>query len=171
MVPDFVSMERAFDARQFCAYTAYGSGWRLCHCTRGRIHILNSAHVTLRIDPFPSNAELNELWQTAWGSQDDRDFSTILSRSLVHVGALANDQLVGFINVAWDGGIHAFLLDTCVVPAMRRRGIATQLVEKATEIARDRGAAWLHVDFEPHLAALYRKCGFGPTEAGLIKLR
>lgn len=132
---------------------------------------LNHANVTLRIDPFPSNDALNELWRSAWSADEDRDFSAVLSRNLGHVGAFSGDQLVGFINIAWDGGIHAFILDTCVTPAMRRQGIATQLVEKATELARERGAAWLHVDFEADLAALYRKCGFRPTEAGLIKLR
>ena len=127
-------------------------------------------NVALRVDPFPSNAELNGLWHAAWNSRQDRDFSAILSRSLCHVGAFADNELVGFMNVAWDGGIHAFILDTCVAPALRRRGIATQLVEKAIEVARERGAEWLHVDFKSDLAVLYRKCGFRPTEAGVIKL-
>jgi ribosomal protein S18 acetylase RimI-like enzyme len=132
---------------------------------------LTNSNVALRIDPFPSNSELNKLLRTAWSSQEDRDFSVILSRSLVHVGAFAGNQLVGFVNVAWDGGIHAFILDVCVIPALRRQGIATKLVEKAIEFARDRGAEWLHVDFEPDLAVFYRKCGFRHTEAGVIKLR
>ena len=132
---------------------------------------MNTANVTLRIDPFPSNDELNGLWREAWSSREGRDFSTILSRSLGHIGAFAGNQLVGFINVAWDGGAHAFILDTCVSPAMRRQGIATRLIEKATELAGDRGAEWLHVDFELDLAALYRKCGFRASEAGVINLR
>lgn len=132
---------------------------------------MNTANVALRIDPFPSNDELNGLWRAAWNAHEERDFSAILSRSLAHIAAFSSDRLVGFVNVAWDGGIHAFILDTCVMPTMRRQGIATRLVEKATEVARDRGAEWLHVDFEQEYAALYRKCGFRPTEAGIIKLR
>lgn len=132
---------------------------------------MNHANIALRIDPFPSNDQLNGLWRSAWSADKDRDFSAVLARSLGHVGAFAGDQLVGFINIAWDGGIHAFILDTCVAPAMRRQGIATQLVEAAIELARERGAEWLHVDFETDLAVLYRKCGFRPTEAGLINLR
>jgi GNAT superfamily N-acetyltransferase len=57
-----------------------------------------------------------------------------------------------------------------VHPDFRRQGIATALVKKAEELTRERGAAWLHVDFEPHLAEFYRRCGFRPTEAGLIRL-
>ncbi|MBY3049297.1 GNAT family N-acetyltransferase [Rhizobium laguerreae] len=124
----------------------------------------------LRIDPFPPAAELNALFSAAWGSPHNRDFTAILSRSLAHIGAYQDDWLVGFVNVAWDGGIHAFILDTSVHPDMQRQGIATRLVREATRVARERGAEWLHVDFEPHLTGLYRACGFTPTEAGLIKL-
>ncbi|MBY3147375.1 GNAT family N-acetyltransferase [Rhizobium laguerreae] len=124
----------------------------------------------LRIDPFPSAAELNALFSAAWDSPHNRDFTPILSRSLAHIGAYQDDRLVGFVNVAWDGGIHAFILDTSVHPEMQRQGIATRLVREATRVARERGAEWLHVDFEPHLTGFYRACGFRPTEAGLIKL-
>jgi len=44
-------------------------------------------------------------------------------------------------------------------------------VRLAAKLARDRGAKWLHVDFEPHLEGFYRACGFGPTAAGLMALR
>ncbi|MBB2752518.1 UNVERIFIED_ORG: GNAT superfamily N-acetyltransferase [Rhizobium aethiopicum] len=87
------------------------------------------------------------------------------ARSLAHIGAYHDNRLVGFVNVAWDGGIHAFLLHTCVHPDMRRQGIATQLVREAMRITRARGAEWLHVDFEPHLTSFYRACGFRPTWA------
>ena len=132
---------------------------------------MNASATAFRIDPFPSNDELNRLFRSAWNADGDKDFSTILARSLTHVAAFHEGSLVGFVNVAWDGGIHAFLLDTCVEPAMRRQGIATRLVKAAIEAARARGAEWLHVDFEPHLTSFYRACGFKPTEAGLIRLR
>ncbi|MBY5841472.1 GNAT family N-acetyltransferase [Rhizobium leguminosarum] len=124
----------------------------------------------IRIDPFPSAAELNALFSAAWSSPHNRDFAPILSRSLAHIGAYQDERLVGFINVAWDGGIHAFILDTSVHPDMQRQGIASRLVREATRVARERGAEWLHVDFEPHLTGFYHACGFRPTEAGLIKL-
>ena len=127
--------------------------------------------VRLRIDPFPSQDDLNRLWLEAWGSHEPNDFSGILARSLAHITAYEDDQLVGFVNVAWDGGIHAFILDTCVTPRMRRKGIATGMVIEATNVARERGAKWLHVDFEPQLASFYQSCGFRRSEAGLIKLK
>ncbi|MBY5333174.1 GNAT family N-acetyltransferase [Rhizobium leguminosarum] len=124
----------------------------------------------IRIDPFPSATELNALFSAAWGSPHSRDFTAILPRSLAHIGAYQDDRLVGFVNVAWDGGIHAFILDISVHPEMQRQGIATRLVGEATRVARERGAEWLHVDFEPHLTRFYHACGFRPTKAGIIKL-
>jgi GNAT superfamily N-acetyltransferase len=126
--------------------------------------------ITCLIDPFPSDAALSALWRDAWSASGERSFQPILQRSLCHIGAFAGDRLVGFVNVATDGGIHAFVLDTCTHPDFRHRGIATQLVRLATDTARQRGAQWLHVDFEPHLEAFYTACGFRPTKAGLIAL-
>jgi ribosomal protein S18 acetylase RimI-like enzyme len=122
-------------------------------------------------DPVLGNEALNTLWAAAWNSTSSRDFQPILSRNLAHVGAFAGQRLIGFVNVAWDGGVHAFILDTCVDPAFRRRGIASALVERAKALASERGAEWLHVDFEPHLTGFYRGLGFASTEAGLIHLR
>jgi len=121
-------------------------------------------------DPFPEAGQLAQLWRRAWGGEPPAGYGRVLERSLAHAGAMDGARLVGFVNVAWDGGLHAFLLDTCVDPDHRRQGIATRLVERATTLARARGAEWLHVDFEPHLEEFYRGCGFRPTAAGLIRL-
>ena len=121
-------------------------------------------------DPLPSPADLDGLFRAAWGGPAG-DYSKILPRSLVHVGAYDGERLVGFVSVAWDGGKHAFLLDTTVHPDWQRQGIATQLVKRAAELARERGAEWLHVDYEPHLEDFYRGCGFRATGAGLIALK
>ena len=127
--------------------------------------------IRLAADPFPTDEQLAPLWQAGWGSPlAPRYARTVLKRSLAHVGAYDAERLVGFVNVAWDGGVHAFLLDTTVHPEFQRQGIATSLVRRAAELAGDRGAQWLHVDYEPHLESFYRGCGFRPTLAGLIAL-
>jgi len=100
-----------------------------------------------------------------WGAQLER-------WALTWVGAFSNDQLVGFVQVCWDGGSHAFVLDTAVHPDHGRQGIGKQLVLTAAEEARRAGCEWLHVDYEPHLKPFYEDaCGFRPTDAGLLKLR
>ena len=84
---------------------------------------------------------------------------------------LPGGGLVGFVNVAWDGGDHAFLLDTKVAREHHRQGIATLLVEHAVRHARAAGCEWLHVDFAEHLATFYLDaCGFRSTPAGVIHL-
>lgn len=118
----------------------------------------------------PADSALRALWQAVWNDPGYANPDAILSRSLCYVCAWADGTLVGFVNVAWDGGIHASIFDTSVHPSYRRRGIGTALVRHAAQEARQRGAHWLHVDFEPQLADFYGACGFGPTSAGLMKL-
>jgi GNAT superfamily N-acetyltransferase len=74
------------------------------------------------------------------------------------------------LNLAWDGGAHAFLLDTTVHPDHQRRGVGTELVRRAVTAARQGGAEWMHVDYEAHLKGFYHACGFRPSPAGLIRL-
>ncbi len=126
--------------------------------------------IRVAVDPLPSAADLDGLFRAAWGNPAG-DYSKILPRSLVHLGADEGDRLVGFVNVAWDGGKHAFLLDTSVHPDMQRQGLATRLVKQAAELAGQRGAEWLHVDYEPHLAGFHEGCGFRQTGAALIQLK
>lgn len=38
-------------------------------------------------------------------------------------------ELAGFVNVAWDGGVHALILDIVVARPLWRHGIGTRLVE------------------------------------------
>lgn len=95
-----------------------------------------------------------------------------LDHSLGWVCARDDGELVGFVNVAWDGAAHAFILDTMVAQKAGRRGIGTELVSLAVGQARAVGCEWLHVDFEDHLRAFYfSACGFTPTNAGLIALK
>jgi GNAT superfamily N-acetyltransferase len=91
--------------------------------------------------------------------------------SLGWVCARLGGELVGFVNVAWDGADHAFVLDTVVALTVRRRGVGTELVKVATKEARAAGCEWLHVDFEGHLLNFYiHACGFTPSAAGLVAL-
>jgi len=123
-----------------------------------------------RESPPLGDAELNALLAAAWPAYQTTAFAPVLERSLAWIAAYAAGELVGYVNVAWDGGAHAFLLDTTVHPRHQHRGIGTELVRRAAAAARARGAEWLHVDYEPHLDTFYRGCGFRPTHAGLIDL-
>ena len=119
------------------------------------------------------NREANALHAEAFDNRvlDDDWVAQVEGRSLGWVTARDGRRLVGFVNVAWDGGVHAFLLDTMVARAYRRRGLAMRLVKEATEQARAAGCEWLHVDFDEELRSFYLDaCGFEPAPAGVIRL-
>lgn len=120
-----------------------------------------------------TNAELNLLHANGFDHDphDDDWEAQVANHSLGWVCAYDGDELVGFVNVAWDGAFHAFILDTVVTERIRRRGIGRRVVEIAAGHAREAGCEWLHVDFDPELRDFYFKaCGFESTDAGLIAL-
>ena len=121
-----------------------------------------------------ANAELNALHAEGFGhSLLDEDWEGQLARhSLGWVVARDADRLVGFVNVAWDGGTHAFLLDTVVAVGHRGRGLGKALVQAAIDGASEAGCEWLHADWERDLDRFYTDaCEFMPTAAGLRALR
>jgi GNAT superfamily N-acetyltransferase len=132
---------------------------------RRRIEVL-----TLRVSEPITDAKLNELFASAWEQHAERSFQAVLSKSLLYVCAYLNESLVGFVNVATDGGQHAFVLDTTVHKANRRTGIGKALVCKAIEEATRAGVVWLHVDYEPELHDFYKACGFRPSSAGVLRV-
>ena len=94
-----------------------------------------SSGIQFLINPPVINLELNALFANAWPEPyEDRDFMPVLEKSLSYICAYQDTELVGFINIAWDGGLHAFLLDTTVHTRFRRQGIGQKLIEKAKSL-------------------------------------
>jgi GNAT superfamily N-acetyltransferase len=123
------------------------------------------------------NSEVNALHAAAFGTRvftdDEWNWRELVGRhSLGWVTAREGEDLVGFVNVLWDGLVHAWVQDVMVAPAAGRAGVGTELVSRAKAGARDAGCEWLHVDFDDHLRAFYvDACGFTPATAGLIRLQ
>lgn len=133
--------------------------------------------VQIRVDFAVDDVELSHLHARAFA------FSSIPSRvdvqpwrarlerhSLTWVGGFSGHTLVGFVHACWDGGRHAFLLDTVVDPDFRRQRLGSSLVARLITEVRRAECDWLHVDYEPHLHKFYAAAGFQPTMAGLIQL-
>jgi ribosomal protein S18 acetylase RimI-like enzyme len=116
--------------------------------------------------------ELVALTESHGGLPESGWWDRVRPHSLGWVVARTPDStLIGFVNVAWDGGDHAFLIDTKVRPDHQRRGIGTELVRIAARHAKRAGCEWLEADFEEqHASFYYDACGFRPTHAGLIHL-
>ncbi len=119
-----------------------------------------------------SDGELVELTQSHGGQAESGWWDRVRTHSLGWVTARTDDgELVGFVNVAWDGGDHAFLIDTKTRPTHQHQGLGVAVVSRAIAEAQAAGCEWLFVDFEPALAGFYiEACGFRSTPAGLIHL-
>ncbi|MBN4000881.1 GNAT family N-acetyltransferase [Nostoc sp. LPT] len=131
----------------------------------------NIDNIFFSVNPAVSNDDLNALFASAWGWPQDlhNDFQPMLERSIAYTCAYCSERLIGFVNLAWDGGFHTFISEAVVHQDFQRRGIGSQLVRQAIDVARHKKVKWVHVDYEPHLQNFYQNCGFYPTSAGLIK--
>ena len=123
-----------------------------------------------------TNQEVNALHAEAFSTRvfDESEWNWIEladRHSLGWVVARDSDGLAGFVNVVWDGLVHAWLQDTMVAGRARGQGIGTELVARAAQGARVAGCEYLHADFDDHLRPFYvGACGFAPTSAGLLAL-
>ena|SRR3569832_771265 len=121
-----------------------------------------------------TNNELNALHAECFEHRlmDDDWWAQVNRFSLGWVCVRQSEKLVGFVNVAWDGGVHAFIFDTIVAKDFRRQGVAKRMIEEAVNRSRQTACEWLHVDFESALRPFYfDACGFQSTDAGLIRLK
>lgn len=127
-------------------------------------------NLRFEVNPPADSAALNRLFAAAWPNHQPVDFAARLKHAALFICAFAGDELVGFVKIVGDGGVHGFLLDPTVAPAWRRRGCGRELVRLAAAEAKRRGLEWIHVDYEPTLAPFYAACGFRPSPAGVLKL-
>lgn len=104
------------------------------------------------------------------GKEPHPQFASVLEHSFIWITAHVGDELVGYVNVAWDGGVHFFLLDPIVRPDYRHQGIGTRLVTSAIAACEGEGNV-VHVDAEKTLMREFyeQECGFEPTAAGLVR--
>lgn len=130
--------------------------------------------IAYRLSPPLTNVQMNALFSVGWprwqNAPDTSDWQPVLAKSLVYVAAFDGEHFIGFVNIAWDGRDHAFLIDTRVDPAYRRRGIGRELVARASAAAREAGCTRVHVDYTDDLDPFYTACGFVHTTAGLLAL-
>jgi GNAT superfamily N-acetyltransferase len=124
-----------------------------------------------------TNAEVNRLHAEAFETRvyDESEWNwreLTAAHSLGWVVARQAGELVGFVNVLWDGLVHAWLQDTMVASRARGEGIGRRVVDVAAEGARAAGCEILHVDFDEDLTPFYvDACGFKPSFAGLRELQ
>ena len=123
-----------------------------------------------------TNAEVHRLHAAAFETRlfDESEWDwveQVEQHSLGWVVARVDGVFVGFVNVLWDGLVHAFLEDVMVDEVHRHRGIGVRLVHAARDGARAARCEHLHVGFGEELAAFYvDACGFTREVHGRIEL-
>jgi GNAT superfamily N-acetyltransferase len=120
--------------------------------------------------------EVNGLYAEAFETRVFAEFEwnwreLTAKHSLGWVTARHDGQLVGFVNVLWDGLVHAWLEDVMVAAAARRQRIGVRLVHAARDGAARAGCEFLHVNFDERLRRFYiDECGFKAVCGGLMPL-
>jgi GNAT superfamily N-acetyltransferase len=124
-----------------------------------------------------TSTEVNRLHAEAFGTRvfgdDEWDWRGLCeAHSLGWVVARdGNGMLTGFVNVLWDGLVHAWVQDVMVAATARRQGLGVRLLHAARDGAKAAGCEYLHADFDDELRDFYLvACGFSPTGAGLLRL-
>jgi GNAT superfamily N-acetyltransferase len=93
-----------------------------------------------------TNHEVNLLHAEAFGTKvfDESEWNWVQlvhQHSLGWVVARDGTNLVGFVNILWDGLVHAWLQDTMVAAVARGQGIGTGLVDHARRVPGQRAAS------------------------------
>ena len=123
-----------------------------------------------------TNTEVNRLHAEAFHTRvfgnDEWNWEELTAgHSLGWVTARLDTTLIGFVNVLWDGLVHAWIQDVMVGADARGGRVGVELVLAARDGAAAAGCEWLHVDFDDDLRAFYiDACGFTPTNGGLMAL-
>jgi hypothetical protein len=110
-------------------------------------------NITYKTNPPLTSADLNALFSAGRDAPETSDWQPVLAHSLVYLCAYDGGRLIGFANVAWDGRVHAFLLDPRVHPDWRHRN--RHQARRARGRAMAAGCTVLHVDFRDDLAPFY----------------
>ena len=127
-------------------------------------------------EPF-SNVEIHALHAAAFETRlyDESEWNWVEQterHSLGWVVARDGVRFIGFVNVLWDGLVHAFIEDVIVDGEYRHRGVGVSLVFAARDGARAAGCDVLHVGFDESLRSFYiDACGFQATLGGLMELK
>jgi len=100
--------------------------------------------VTIRVDFPVDDVSLSRLHAIAFGNAPGELLpwaNRLQQHSVSWVGAFHQDSLIGFVHACWDGGLHAFLLDTVVDPEYQRQGVGYNLVQTLIQRVRAAGAS------------------------------
>lgn len=115
-------------------------------------------------DPKPDQVDqIIDLYRQAgwWSDADDADLAVrIVSGSFLFAAALKGTKMIGMGRVISDGASDAYIQDVTVDPALRGRGIGSQLVKMLIEKLESLGIGWIGLIAEKNSHPFYTPLGF-----------
>lgn len=102
-----------------------------------------------------------------WGGRAEK-YKAVLDSTYFCAACLADDRLVGYVDVVSDEVEDAYVRDLAVHPDYQRRGIGSKLLAMVIERTKADGIRMINVVFEPALADFYRRAGFIILAGGVI---
>ncbi|MDP2401095.1 MAG: GNAT family N-acetyltransferase [Actinomycetota bacterium] len=87
-----------------------------------------------------------------------------------HLVAVADERVVGYARLRLADG-DSKILQVCVVPEARGRGIARMMIAALEQLAYREGRAGVYLDAREHVVALYRGLGYAPVGERFISPR
>lgn len=128
--------------------------------------------LSYRTRPALTNDDLNDLFGRAYNKTMSVDFQRILGQSLTWIGGYDGQVLHAWINVAWDGFVHAFLVDRTAVDDPDG-AIRSELVREAIEaIRRDHPTVFkIHTDCRPDELDWLGDLGLQELPGGIVLLQ
>lgn len=118
-----------------------------------------------------TNDDLNGLFGRVGNKTMSVDFSRILDQSLTWIAGYDGDVLMAWINVAWDGFVHAFLVDRIAMDD-EDGAVRSELVRQAiAAIRRDHPTVFkIHADCRPDEIPWLVELGFQQLPGGIVVL-
>ena len=115
--------------------------------------------------------QLDRLFTRVWGAPKP-NYEQVLERSFAWVLVFRGGQLLGFANVAWDGGPNYFLMDLSIDPSCAEDDqIFKGMIEAAVQRCQKEGGS-VRIDApEDLLQSFFQPLGFRRVTAGVIHLQ
>jgi hypothetical protein len=77
-------------------------------------HAVDVTNINYLVDAPLKNHQLNELFAASWDAHQWTDFEALTRHSLGYACACLGEELIGFVNLAWDGeSTHSSWIPPC----------------------------------------------------------
>jgi len=115
--------------------------------------------------------QIAELRKSVGWNGMENSYAKSLSNSYLYVCCFEDNDLVGFLDVVSNGVTDAYIQDVIVNPKHHRKGIGTEMMNRAISKLKHNEVYAISVLFEEKLLTFYKKFGFNIMMSGQMTTR